>query len=140
MNTRQRVALLKTADKIHIDSVYECAYNILKERVPLDKVTCSQAGVAQAGQTRRVLKKCEENRPSDMSKPGRSEHQVLIHQGKVAPLLELGRFEVSQVSTGALKRLTKQMARPRPTNPEHQEPRPKGPDPTTLPTPSLIGH
>nr|CAD7574668.1 unnamed protein product [Timema californicum] len=33
-----------------------------------------------------------------MSKPGRSEHQVLIHQGKVAPLLDLGRFEVSQVT------------------------------------------
>nr|CAD7572092.1 unnamed protein product [Timema californicum] len=39
-----------------------------------------------------------ENRPSDMSKPGWSEHQVLMHQGKVAPLLDLGRFEVSQVT------------------------------------------
>nr|CAD7401093.1 unnamed protein product [Timema poppensis] len=33
-----------------------------------------------------------------MSKLGRSEHQVLLHQGKVAPLLDLGRFEVSQVT------------------------------------------
>nr|CAD7194657.1 unnamed protein product [Timema douglasi] len=33
-----------------------------------------------------------------MSKPGWSEHQVLIHQGKVAPLLDLGRFEVIQVT------------------------------------------
>nr|CAD7578162.1 unnamed protein product [Timema californicum] len=42
---------------------------------------------------------CEENCPSDMSKPGKSDHQVLIHQGKVAPLLDLGRFEVSQIMT-----------------------------------------
>nr|CAD7432463.1 unnamed protein product [Timema monikensis] len=39
-----------------------------------------------------------ENRPSDVSKPGWLEHQVLIHQGKVALFLELARFEVSQVT------------------------------------------
>nr|CAD7268018.1 unnamed protein product [Timema shepardi] len=43
---------------------------------------------------RELFTRCAENRPLDMSSPGRSKHQVRIHQGKVAPLLDLGRFEV----------------------------------------------
>nr|CAD7570974.1 unnamed protein product [Timema californicum] len=35
MNPQQRVALLKTADKKLIDSVFECAYNTLKEKMTL---------------------------------------------------------------------------------------------------------
>nr|CAD7259239.1 unnamed protein product [Timema shepardi] len=40
----------------------------------------------------------QEKRPSDASESARSEHRVLIHQGKVAPFLNLVCFEVSQVT------------------------------------------
>nr|CAD7589255.1 unnamed protein product [Timema genevievae] len=50
----------------------------------------------------------------------------------VGPTLGDPASQLSRVVTRALKWLTAQMSRPRPTGPESQEPGPKGPNPTTL--------